>query len=210
MFRMGRVALTGLVTFLVVGNLLITAAWQVQSRRAGTDALSIDGVDNLRVVDERVWRSAAPSPLAYDDLAAAGVRTMVDLRAEDDLQVDVNALGRLGIEWVHIPVRDGQVPTDGQVDAFLAAVARSDGITLLHCGAGVGRTGAMAAAYLVRTGEASPRTAMHRNLAVGPPSLEQLAFAANLDRGVQRPNVMVTAASRVLDAPRRLWSRYGL
>jgi protein tyrosine phosphatase (PTP) superfamily phosphohydrolase (DUF442 family) len=146
MVRVGRIALLLFVVFLIVGNLLIAAAWQVQSRRSGSAELSIDGVDNLHVVDERVWRSAAPAGRAYDDLAAAGVRTIVDLRAEENLHVDTDALRSLGIEWVHLPIRDGQVPDRGQVDAFLAAVGRSDGITLVHCGAGVGRTGAMAAA----------------------------------------------------------------
>ncbi|WP_406215152.1 hypothetical protein [Streptomyces canus] len=42
----------------------------------------------------------------------------------------------------------------------------------VHCGAGVGRTGTMAAAYLVKTGEQS--SAVRRNLAVGPPSIEQI------------------------------------
>lgn len=207
MFRVGRIALTLLVAFLILGNLLITAAWQVQSRRADAGELSLDGVKNLHVVDEQVWRSAAPGKRAYDDLAAAGVRTIVDLRAEENLHVDTDALRQLGIEWVHLPIRDGQVPNRSQVDAFLAAVGRSDGITLVHCGAGVGRTGAMSAAYLVATGGASPRAAMHRNLAVGPPSLEQLAFVAG---GLDEPNAAVVALSRTLDMPRRLWSRFGL
>jgi hypothetical protein len=84
-------------------------------------------------------------------------------------------------------------------------------VTFLHCGAGVGRTGALAASYLVRTGQAGPAEALRRNLAVGPPSLEQIAFAATLDgESVQRPPAPVVAVSRVLDAPRRLWSRYGV
>jgi protein tyrosine phosphatase (PTP) superfamily phosphohydrolase (DUF442 family) len=199
-----------LVAFLVAGNVLIAAAWQLQSRRDLIVDRSIDGVPNLHIVDRDVWRSAAPSSRAYDDLAAVGVRTIVDLRAEEDLEVDPGEVRANGIEWVHLPIRDGQVPTPTQVSRFLAAVERSDGITLVHCGAGVGRTGAMSAAYLVASGVANGRAAMQQNLAVGPPSLEQLAFAAELDHGVRRPSAVLVAASRVLDAPRRLWSRYGL
>lgn len=78
-------------------------------------------------------------------------------------------------------------------------------------GAGVGRTGAMAAGYLVRTGQATPSEALRRNLAVGPPSLEQVAFVADLDgHRVDRPPAPLVAVSRVLDAPRRLWSRFGV
>jgi hypothetical protein len=51
---------------------------------------------------------------------------------------------------------------------------------------------------------------MRANLAVGPPSLEQLAFAASLDAGepAKRPNVAIVAVSRTLDAPRRIWKAF--
>jgi len=211
MWRVVRVALALFLAYLVVGNLVIAAAWQLQSRwNPAAEIPGIEGIDNLYAVDDHVWRSAAVDASAYEGLARAGVRTIVDLRAEEDLEVDAAALHAHGIRWVHLPIRDGQVPGGRQVERFLATVRDTDGVTLVHCGAGVGRTGAMVAAYLVATGASDGRAAMQRNLAVGPPSLEQLAFAAKLDEGVQRPNAVIVAASRVLDAPRRLWSRYGL
>lgn len=210
MLRVVRNLAVGLVLFLVIGNLAITAAWQMTARRSAHVVPAISGITNLSVVDDAVWRSAAPSSRSYGELADAGVRTIVDLRAEENLRVDVDALAALGIRWVHLPIRDGQIPSDEQVRRFLGAVDGSEGITLVHCGAGVGRTGAMVAAYRVATGESSGLEAMRANLAVGPPSLEQLAFAASLDGGLHRPPVPLVFASRVLDSPRRLWSRYGL
>jgi protein-tyrosine phosphatase len=115
------------------------------------------------------------------------------------------------VRLVRIPIRDGQIPTQEKVDRFVEAVRSSSGRVFVHCGAGVGRTGAMAASYLVRVGKASPAEALRRNLAVGPPSLEQVAFVADLDAGhVARPSMPLVAVSRVLDAPRRLWSRFGV
>ena len=65
----------------------------------------------------------------------------------------------------------------------------------------------MVAAYLVRTSETSGIEAVRRNLSVGPPSLEQIAFAATLDRGdADRVPAPLVVVSRVLDAPRRLMS----
>ncbi len=68
----------------------------------------------------------------------------------------------------------------------------------------------MVGAYEVRQRELSGPTALRRNLAVGPPSLEQIAFVATMDDGLpEKPGTVVTAVSRVLDAPRRIWSRVG-
>ena len=65
----------------------------------------------------------------------------------------------------------------------------------------------MVAAYVVATHELTSGQALRRNLAVGPPSLEQLAFVASLHDGdVDRPNPVLVAVSRTLDAPRRIWS----
>ena len=206
-----RVAIVSLVAFLVVGNLLILGVSAVVKSAASGQELELAGVPNLHRVDDTVWRGAAPSPEGYESLADAGMRTVVDLRAEEDLDVDLDVLADLGIEWVHIPIRDGQAPSQDEVDEFLTAVDGANGPVYVHCGAGVGRTGTMAAAYLTATGQASGLSALRRNLSVGPPSLEQIAFAAGLEGArIERPNAAVVAFSRVLDAPRRLWSRYGL
>jgi hypothetical protein len=68
--------------------------------------------------------------------------------------------------------------------------------------AGVGRTGTMVAAYLVEEKGMDPVSALRLNMAVGPPSLEQIAFAADGDQ----PNALVVGFSRMLDAPRRMWT----
>jgi protein-tyrosine phosphatase len=112
---------------------------------------------------------------------------------------------------IHIPVRDGQTPSSSQIAAFLEATQKSEGTVFVHCGAGVGRTGAMVGAYSVANGELNGPGAVRRNLAVGPPSLEQLAFVAGLDDdGIERPHVAVRAVSRVLDSPRRIWHNLGI
>jgi protein tyrosine phosphatase (PTP) superfamily phosphohydrolase (DUF442 family) len=202
-----RRGLVGFVAVMVLGNLAIAgvSAWA----RRTTPVMptpEVAGIKNFRVVDARLWRGAAPSARGYESLAAAGVRTVVDLRAEPNLHVDEELLGRLGLERLAIPLRDGQTPSPAEMERFLSTVASSTGPVFVHCGAGVGRTGTMVAAYVVATGETNEWTAMRRNLSVGPPSLEQLAFVAGLEDG-DRPGPVVVAVSRVLDAPRRLWAR---
>ncbi|MFC9975074.1 tyrosine-protein phosphatase [Spirillospora sp. NPDC127200] len=187
--------------------LLVSEAVRV-SERAHRPTGALPGVHNLTRVDERVWRGAAPTAAGYRALAERGVRTVVDLRAERDARVPHEVVAPLGLAVLRLPVRDGQTPTAAQVDRFLAAVREAPGTVFVHCGAGVGRTGSMAAAYLVATGQADAVTAARRSLAVGPPSLEQVAFMRGLRGGAAaRPPVALVALSRVADSPRRLWSR---
>ncbi|HEX6595719.1 MAG TPA: dual specificity protein phosphatase family protein [Acidimicrobiales bacterium] len=198
--------------FLLLGNLAILGASLV-AQGSTTKAMirEIPGIDHLEAVDGKLWRGGAPSSEGYRGLAAAGVTTIVDLRAEEGIEPDLDYARSLGLEVVSIPIRDGQTPSAEQVQAFLRATERSSGNVFVHCGAGVGRTGTMVGAWLVSTGELNGRGAVRRNLAVGPPSLEQVVFVANMQRGeIGRPNVAVRAVSRVLDAPRRIWHRIGL
>ena len=195
------------VAILAAGNLAILGAFALARVTAADRSAEVEGVDNLRVVDERLWRGDAPSPAGYANLAARGVTTVVDLRAERNLVVPETQLEELGVERIHIPIRDGQTPDQAQVDQFLEVVRRSEGVVYLHCGAGVGRTGAMAATRLLASDEASNWAALRRNLSVGPPSLEQIVFVAGLDGGdIEQPGSFVTAVSRLFDGPRRVWT----
>ena len=204
-------AVAGMVGFLLVGNLAILAAsvWARETTPTVTPE-ALPGVNNLQVVDSRLWRGAAPTSEGYRALAAAGTTTVVDLRAEEGLEDDARMVTDLGMKLVRLPVRDGQVPSTAKIEEFLAATQEPGAKVFVHCGAGVGRTGAMAGAYLVANGESNGAGALRQNLAVGPPSLEQVAFVAKLRGGeLDRPNPVLTSVSRVLDAPRRIWSRYG-
>ncbi|MGH8998593.1 MAG: fused DSP-PTPase phosphatase/NAD kinase-like protein [Acidimicrobiia bacterium] len=202
------------VAFLVVGNLVIlgASAWAQQETPTAPD---LPGVGNFARVDDKLWRGKAPTDEGYRSLAAHGVKTIVDLRAESHVTDRTAVFDEVGLDLVRLPIRDGQLPSAEQVEEFLAVTERP-GRVFVHCGAGVGRAGTMAATYLVATGQADGWSAMAKNLAVGPPSFEQLAFAAGLDghdlagqSGLDKPGPLVVAVSRTLDAPRRIWHNLG-
>jgi len=204
-----RLALT-VAGVLAIGNMVILAASALAKTAAPSPVIEVPddvaSIRNFATVDARLWRGGAPGQDGYRALAAAGVTTVIDLRAEEDIVVPQELLAELGVTHVAIPIRDGQTPRQDQVEQFLDAVDASEGTVYLHCGAGVGRTGTMAAVYQVSRGGGG-WSAMRANLAVGPPSLEQLAFAAALEVGEapQRPNVALVAVSRTFDAPRRIF-----
>lgn len=200
--------LLGLAAVVLTGNLAIVVATGVARATAPAPDIHLVGVDHLRALDDRVWRGDAPTREGYRNLAAAGVETVVDLRAERDVIVDEARLDDLGIRRVHLPIRDGQVPDDTTLRAALDTMRAADGRVYVHCGAGVGRTGTVAGAWLVREQHVTPTNALLRNLAVGPPSLEQIVFVGTLDPtgAFAQPGQVITAVSRLWDAPRRIFS----
>ena len=89
-------AVAGLV--LVIGNATILVGTFAARVEEPTPTIDVAGIDNFRVVDERVVRGDAPTGLGYRSLASLGVTTVADLRAEHDLGVPESLLEELGIE----------------------------------------------------------------------------------------------------------------
>lgn len=182
------------------------------ARRAGKDRRAHGAgwpdVHNLRVVGHGLVVGGQPTRQQYRELASHGVTAVVDLRAggrADPIRDDPGHLRSLGLRHAAVPVPDGRAPTAAQVDEILGRIRQSDGLTYVHCGAGVGRSGSLAGAYLAARGQ-TPSVA--EQVATGPPSLEQVWFVAASKAGaVGRTPAVVAAASRLIDAPRLLWGR---
>ncbi len=121
-------------------------------------------------------------------LADLGVETIVNLTEET---LPPSVAHRFRVE--EIPIEALDAPTPEQVDRFCAlvdaALARRERV-VAHCLAGIGRTGAMAASYLVHRGLA-PATAIAelraRRLAIQNPEQEAAVHATERRRAGRRP-----------------------
>jgi protein tyrosine phosphatase (PTP) superfamily phosphohydrolase (DUF442 family) len=160
-------------------------------------------IRHLRAVDDHLVLGAQPTAADYVTLAEQGVRTVIDLRTgtiADPRFDDAEFLGSLGIGYVSLPLTDGHAPSSELLEEFFAAVEASPGRVYAHCAAGVGRTTSVEMAYRSRFGL---EHSVMQQLAVGPPTIEQIWFVAGL-RSKQPATVpaVVAILSRALDAPR--------
>jgi protein-tyrosine phosphatase len=100
-------------------------------------------------------------PIAMRTLGTVGVDIVVSMLSNDQvvalgLQKEAAACAACGIEFLHFPVRDHDVPDDREAArAFAHSLAeqlqRGLGV-VVHCLAGIGRSGLMAAAALAVAG----------------------------------------------------------
>ena len=104
-------------------------------------------IKNFGQMDDRFYRGAQPSETDYKDLAALGIKTVIDL-TESPKPYEKTIVESLGMRYVNIPMVDKKYPTAEATQAFLKTVGDpATGKFFVHCAGGRHRTGAMGAVY---------------------------------------------------------------
>jgi tyrosine-protein phosphatase SIW14 len=117
-----------------------------QAQEAGTQPTNIK-IKNFGQLDERFYRGAQPEEQDYKDLAALGIKTIIDLR-DDPTDYERPIVEQLGMKYIHIPMISKKYPTAEATKSFLEIVNNpSTGKFFVHCAGGRHRTGAMGAVY---------------------------------------------------------------
>ncbi|MGA1865846.1 MAG: fused DSP-PTPase phosphatase/NAD kinase-like protein [Thermoplasmatota archaeon] len=92
-----------------------------------------------------------------------------------------------GIMCYHIPVVDMSVPTRDQVREAIRIVSAQDGPVMVHCAAGIGRTGTMIALFLVDKGlspsEAITLVRSRRSGSIQTSQQERMIYEWKAERG---------------------------
>jgi protein tyrosine/serine phosphatase len=135
----------------VVPALLFAAAISAAPVAAGAGAAAVAPavrIDNFGQINARYYRGGQPEGRDYTDLAALGVKAIVNLTS-DDAEADEPALARQnGLRYFSIPMTTHQAPTAAQLATFMAIVDDpANQPVYVHCVGGRHRTGVMTAVY---------------------------------------------------------------
>jgi uncharacterized protein (TIGR01244 family) len=108
------------------------------------------GIPNFHQVNERVYRGGQPEVEGWQTLASMGVKTVIDLRREDEHSTadEARAVTAAGMKYVNVPMKGVVSPSDAQIAKVLALLDSQDPV-FVHCRRGADRTGTVIACYRI-------------------------------------------------------------
>lgn len=137
-------------------SLSLGAPVAAKGRRAtARSTISVVDVSNIRIdnfgrVNPMYYRGAQPEGRDYRDLAALGVKTMINLTSDDEDPNEQAMAEQAGMKYVQIPMTAHEPPTPAQLAEFLKIVNDpASQPVYVHCVGGRHRTGVMTAAYRI-------------------------------------------------------------
>jgi protein tyrosine phosphatase (PTP) superfamily phosphohydrolase (DUF442 family) len=123
---------------------------QTDQHRAVVTSASAESrirIDNFGKINDRYYRGAQPKAGDYADLAAMGIKTVIDLQ-KDGRSDESGLVKRAGMQFYRIGMTTTDQPTQGQIAEFFKIVNDpANQPVYVHCAGGRHRTGTMTALY---------------------------------------------------------------
>lgn len=106
---------------------------------------------NFHKVSEKLYRGAQPLSGAAKKLTELGVKTIINLRGEDDLsRVEQKEVETAGLRYFSVGMPGLSAPSDEQVARVMAIINNPENQPVfIHCKRGADRTGTIAAIYRI-------------------------------------------------------------
>jgi protein tyrosine/serine phosphatase len=131
------------VAFAIIVSL---AAVSVNAQTATADFGNIK-IKNFGQMDTNYFRGGQPKIDQYDELAALGINTIVDLR-NDPTDYEKPTAEALGMKYINIPMDDAEYPSEATIARFLEVINDpANGRMFVHCKGGKHRAGVTGAVY---------------------------------------------------------------
>jgi tyrosine-protein phosphatase SIW14 len=141
---------TNTVAFLVASSLALPARAYAGSSDPPSAVVNVSTIriDNFGQVNANYYRGAQPKDHDYADLAALGVKTVINLTSDDADASERAFVERAGMRYVQIPMTTHERPKSAELTEFLNMVNDpAHQPVYVHCVGGRHRTGVMTAAY---------------------------------------------------------------
>jgi protein tyrosine/serine phosphatase len=136
-----------LVSSLPISPVVGIAAENSSTTTATTSKTPAIGIDNFGRISETYYRGSQPNGRDYTDLAALGVKTVIDLQ-EDGPPIERQLVESVGMRFFRIPMNTRKAPTSDDLSRFLQLVNDpANQPVYVHCAGGRHRTGVMTAFY---------------------------------------------------------------
>jgi tyrosine-protein phosphatase SIW14 len=125
---------------------LSLAAVSLAAEPSSSTKLDNIQIENFGKVNDNYYRGAQPEDGDYADLAALGIRTVIDLTR--DVPEEQGLVERAGMKFYRIPMTTSQRPSETAITTFLDLVNDpANQPVYVHCQGGRHRTGVMTAVY---------------------------------------------------------------
>jgi protein tyrosine/serine phosphatase len=136
-----------LSVFFAATALILASQISAFSQETKKSDVSTVTIKNFGQMDERFFRGGQPKENDYSQLAALGIKTVIDLQDEPKAYEKQN-VEALGMKYVNIPMSDKDYPQMAKIEQFLKLVDDpTTGKFYVHCAGGRHRTGVMGAVY---------------------------------------------------------------